>query len=59
MDFEQGRDCVLRYPVRYRVLRVDELKECIIKEAHRSRYSYHPGSTKMYHDLREVFCRVV
>jgi len=24
-------------------------------EAHTSRYSVHPGSTKMYHDLKEVY----
>jgi hypothetical protein len=25
----------------------------ILDEAHTSRYSIHPGSTKMYHDLRQ------
>ena len=24
-------------------------------EAHHSRYSIHPGSSKMYHDLKEVY----
>jgi hypothetical protein len=28
------------------------LKKKILDEAHTSRYSIHPGSTKMYHDLR-------
>jgi hypothetical protein len=28
------------------------LKKKILNEAHTSRYSIHPGSTKMYHDLR-------
>jgi hypothetical protein len=27
----------------------------ILDEAHTSRYSIHPGSTKMYHDLRQQF----
>jgi hypothetical protein len=27
----------------------------ILNEAHTSRYSIHPGSTKMYHDLRQQF----
>ncbi|WMV33108.1 hypothetical protein MTR67_026493 [Solanum verrucosum] len=26
-----------------------------MEEAHSSRYSIHPGSTKMYRDLREVY----
>jgi hypothetical protein len=29
------------------------LKKKILNEAHTSRYSIHPGSTKMYHDLRQ------
>jgi hypothetical protein len=31
------------------------LKRKILDEAHTSRYSIHPGSTKMYHDLRQQF----
>jgi hypothetical protein len=31
------------------------LKRKILDEAHTSRYSIHPGSTKMYHDLRQEF----
>jgi hypothetical protein len=31
------------------------LKKTILDEAHTSRYSIHPGSTKMYHDLRQQF----
>jgi hypothetical protein len=31
------------------------LKKKILEEAHTSRYSIHPGSTKMYHDLRQQF----
>ncbi|WMV40704.1 hypothetical protein MTR67_034089 [Solanum verrucosum] len=34
---------------------VDELQERIMEEAHSFRYSIHPGSTKMYCDLREVY----
>jgi hypothetical protein len=30
-------------------------EEKILDEAHTSRYSIHPGSTKMYHDLRQQF----
>ena len=55
MAFEQGGDGVLRYQGRLCVPRVDELQERIMEEAHSSRYSIHPGSTKMYRDLREVY----
>jgi hypothetical protein len=35
------------------VLKKEALKKKILDEAHTSRYSIHPGSTKMYHDLRQ------
>jgi hypothetical protein len=34
------------------VPRKEALKKKILDEAHTSRYPIHPGSTKMYHDLR-------
>jgi hypothetical protein len=37
------------------VPRREALKKKILDEAHTSRYSIHPGSTKMYHDLRQQF----
>jgi hypothetical protein len=37
------------------VPRREALKNKILDEAHMSRYSIHPGSTKMYHDLRQQF----
>jgi hypothetical protein len=33
----------------------EALKKKILDEAHTSRYSIHPGSTKMYHDQRQQF----
>jgi hypothetical protein len=33
----------------------EALKKRILDEAHTSRYSIHPGRTKMYHDLRQQF----
>ena len=53
--FSQGGDGVLRYQGRLFVLNVDDLREQILEEAHSSRYSIHPGATKMYHDLREIY----
>ena len=45
----------MSYQWRLCVPKVDELRNRILEEAHRSRDSIHLGSTKMYHDLRKVF----
>ena len=55
LAFEQGGYGVLKYQGRLCVLKVDGLQERILEEANSSRYSIHPGSTKMYRDLREVY----
>jgi hypothetical protein len=34
---------------------VTEIKELILREAHETPYSIHPGSMKMYMDLKELF----
>jgi hypothetical protein len=34
---------------------VKDLKKLILGEAHDTAYSIHPGSTKMYYDLKERF----
>jgi hypothetical protein len=34
---------------------IPEIKQLILKEAHETPYSIHPGSTKMYMDLKELF----
>ena len=34
---------------------VKEIKKKILKEAHSSLYTAHPGSTEMYHDLKSTF----
>ncbi|WMV45810.1 hypothetical protein MTR67_039195 [Solanum verrucosum] len=53
MAFEQGGDGVLRYQCRLCVPIVDGLQDKIMEEAHSCRYSIHPGSTRIYRDLRE------
>ena len=32
-----------------------QMKEEVMKEAHHSRFTVHPGETKMYHDLRRQY----
>ena len=46
---------VLRIKGRVCVPRVDDLIHTILTEAHSSRYSIHPGATKMYRDLKQHF----
>ena len=49
--FSQGGDGVLRYQGRLCVHDVGELRQHILAEAYISRYSIHPGATKMYRDM--------
>ncbi|WMV13806.1 hypothetical protein MTR67_007191 [Solanum verrucosum] len=53
--FSQEGDRVLCYQGRLCVPNVGELRQHILVETHKSRYSIHPGATKMYRDLWEVF----
>ena len=46
---------VIRNLNRIWIPNVFELKNEILHDAHSSRYSIHPGSTKMYQDLRQNF----
>ncbi|MCF7184069.1 hypothetical protein L3H42_11270, partial [Corynebacterium sp. MC-13] len=55
MVFSKGGDGVLRYQSRFYVLDINGIRDRIMAEAHSTRYSIHPGSTKIYHDLREVY----
>nr|XP_009774537.1 PREDICTED: uncharacterized protein LOC104224555 [Nicotiana sylvestris] len=53
--FEQSDNGILKYKGRWCVPNVGELRKQIMTEMHQSRYSVHPGSTKMYHDLRQLY----
>ena len=46
---------MLRYQNIVCVPVLDDLRYRVLQEAHGSRYSIHPGSTKIYRDLREVY----
>lgn len=54
-DFTIADDKILYYQGRLCVPDFEELKREILEEAHSSPYSVHPGSTKMYNDLKAVF----
>jgi hypothetical protein len=53
--FYEDAEGTLWFKDRLVVPRKEALKIKILDEAHTSRYSIHPGSTKMYHDLRQQF----
>ena len=54
-SFTLGGDGIRRYQDRLYIPYVDDLWTSIVEEAHGSRYSIHPGSTKMYHDLKQIY----
>jgi hypothetical protein len=51
--FCEDAEGTLWFKERLVVPRREALKKKILDEAHTLRYSIHPGSTKMYHDLRQ------
>ena len=54
-EFNIDSDGILRVGMRLCVPSSLELKRELLDDAHSSTYSIHPGSTKMYHELREHF----
>ncbi|KAK1666722.1 hypothetical protein QYE76_054881 [Lolium multiflorum] len=54
-EFNLGEFGSLYFQKRLCVPDDPEIKSIILKEAHETPYSIHPGSTKMYMDLKEMF----
>jgi hypothetical protein len=53
--FTEDDEGVLWYKERICVPDVKELKDKILREAHESAYSLHPGGNKMNHDLKATY----
>jgi hypothetical protein len=53
--FREDAEGTLWFKNRLVVHKKEALKKKILDETNTSRYSIHPGSTKMYHDLRQQF----
>jgi hypothetical protein len=53
--FRKDNHGVVWFKYRIVVPKNDELRQQILDEAHLSRYSIHPGSTKMYQDLKQLY----
>jgi hypothetical protein len=54
-EFTKDEQGTVWFKDRICVPKIDSLRETILKEAHDSDYSIHPGSTKMYHDLKQKY----
>jgi hypothetical protein len=55
LGFLEDEKGVLWYKGRICVSNVKELKDKILREAHESAYSIHPGGNKMYHDFKATY----
>ena len=55
MSHSPSWDGFLRYQGRLCVPDAEDLRNQILEEGHGFLYSFHPGDTKMYHYLREVY----
>ncbi|KAI3827852.1 hypothetical protein L1987_01939 [Smallanthus sonchifolius] len=47
----KGNDGIMRFDQRIWIPRLGDIQENVLNEAHKSRYSMHPGANKMYKDL--------
>ena len=54
-SFRIGTDGILRIGDRVCIPNDSELRELILNEAHSTPYSIHPGTTKMYQDLKRHY----
>jgi hypothetical protein len=54
-DFTEDEQGTIWFKNRICVPEIDSLRETILREPHDSDYSIHPGSTKMYHDLKQKY----
>jgi hypothetical protein len=53
--FRKDDQSIVWFNNRIVVPKNDEIRQQILDEAHLSRYSIHPGSTKMYYDLKQHY----
>ncbi|KAL2347570.1 hypothetical protein Fmac_001570 [Flemingia macrophylla] len=53
--FVLGGDGVVRFNDRVCVLSRPTLRRLILEEGHKSKLNFHPGSTKMYQNLKKIF----
>ena len=55
LDFTEDAQGTIWFKKRICVPDIKTIRETILRKAHDSAYSIHPGSTKMYQDLRQMY----
>jgi hypothetical protein len=53
--FQVDGDGFLCFRGRYCVAKQEDIRREVLIEAHRSKFSMHPGEMKMYQDMRQQF----
>ena len=54
-EYTMGSDGIMRFRDRVFIPKDEMIKKEILKEAHCSRYTVHPGNNKMYRDLKQKY----
>ena len=54
-NFNLGTNGILKFWNRIVVPKDEGLKKEILEEAHRSKFTVHPGGNKMYQDLKNLY----
>ncbi|KZV33820.1 hypothetical protein F511_28728 [Dorcoceras hygrometricum] len=54
-DLQEDQEGILWMKGRLWVPDINNLRQEVMSEAHRSKFSIHPGSTKMYRDLKSMY----
>jgi hypothetical protein len=54
-DFSLTGDGMILFRDRVCILNEAEVKKTVLEENHNSKYSVHPGATKMYQDIKKLF----
>nr|XP_027082276.1 uncharacterized protein LOC113704587 [Coffea arabica] len=55
LDFKLGSEGALRFRDRIVIPADEEKRKGILEESHRSKYTIHPGVTKMHHDVKGLY----
>ena len=48
-------DGTILFQRRLCVPKIGDIREKILEEGHKSKYTIHPGTTKMYHDIKKMY----
>jgi len=54
-DFSLGADDILRFQKRICIPEDYELKQIVLSQGHKSKFSLYPGMTKMHQDLNKSY----